>query len=130
MLSSAEVRAAYGPRELVDLHRSRWVFLNTLFSVSEAVMFAQLVDRLDQGAVAPHVCPNSYPRLHDLVSKALFLAQVEGKLMAEIVRDPGRCVEPDPELPQVSGGGGGGASQAGFCCAQHGAGCPGTGPML
>ena len=28
-------------------NEGRWVFLNTLFSVSEAVMYAQLVDRLD-----------------------------------------------------------------------------------
>lgn len=31
----------YG-RELVDLKQSRWEFLNTLFSVSEAVMFMQV----------------------------------------------------------------------------------------
>ena len=37
----------YG-REVVQLkNEGRWVFLNTLFSVSEAVMYAQLVDRLD-----------------------------------------------------------------------------------
>jgi hypothetical protein len=42
MLSAAEVRAAYG-RGLVNLREERrWVFLNTLFSVSEAVMFAQV----------------------------------------------------------------------------------------
>jgi len=29
-------------------NEGRWVFLNTLFSVSEAVMYAQLVDRMDQ----------------------------------------------------------------------------------
>ncbi len=28
-------------------NEARWTFLNTLFSVSEAVMYAQLVDRLD-----------------------------------------------------------------------------------
>ena len=43
MLSAAEVRAAYG-RGLVNLREERrWVFLNTLFSVSEAVMFAQVL---------------------------------------------------------------------------------------
>lgn len=35
-------------REVVNLrNEGRWVFLNTLFSVSEAVMYMQLVDRLD-----------------------------------------------------------------------------------
>jgi hypothetical protein len=78
MLTPAEVRAAYG-RELVHLSQEkRWVFLNTLFSVSEAVMFAQLTDRLDQGAVPQQVC-GSYTRLWSLVSRALFLAHVEGE---------------------------------------------------
>lgn len=50
MLTWQEIRKAYG-REVVNLrNEGRWVFLNTLFSVSEAVMFAQLVDRLDQGS--------------------------------------------------------------------------------
>lgn len=42
MLSPSEVRAAYG-REFVSLKdESRWSFLNTLFSVSEAVMYMQV----------------------------------------------------------------------------------------
>ena len=42
MLSASEVRAAYG-REVVNLkNEGRWVFLNTLFSVSEAVLYMQV----------------------------------------------------------------------------------------
>lgn len=38
--------------QVVNLrNEGRWVFLNTLFSVSEAVMYMQLVDRLDQVGV-------------------------------------------------------------------------------
>ena len=40
MMKPSEIKDVYG-RELVDLHKSRWHFLNTLFSVSEAVMYAQ-----------------------------------------------------------------------------------------
>jgi hypothetical protein len=41
MLSWQEIRQFYG-REVVNLrHEGRWVFLNTLFSVSEAVMYMQ-----------------------------------------------------------------------------------------
>ncbi|XP_019157538.1 PREDICTED: uncharacterized protein LOC109154129 [Ipomoea nil] len=41
MLSTREVSEIYG-RELVDLRKeSRWLFLNTLFSVSEAVAYMQ-----------------------------------------------------------------------------------------
>ena len=50
MMGWQEIREAYG-REVVNLrNEGRWVFLNTLFSISEAVLFCQLVDRLDQGA--------------------------------------------------------------------------------
>ncbi|EXB75646.1 hypothetical protein L484_026123 [Morus notabilis] len=65
----------YG-RELVDLRKeSRWEFLNTLFSVSEAVAYMQAV------------------------GKALFRAHVEGQLKSEIMSKPELFVEPDPDLP-------------------------------
>lgn len=42
MLSWQEIREMYG-REVVNLrNEGRWVFLNTLFSVSEAVMYSQV----------------------------------------------------------------------------------------
>ena len=41
MMSTGEIREVYG-RELVNLrNETRWTFLNTLFSVSEAVMYMQ-----------------------------------------------------------------------------------------
>ena len=43
-----EVREAYS-RTLVDLGEPRWTFLNTLFSLSEGCLYAQLVDLLDRG---------------------------------------------------------------------------------
>ena len=36
-------------------NESRWMFLNTLFTVSEAVLFCQMVDRLDLGTISPQV---------------------------------------------------------------------------
>jgi 5'-nucleotidase len=81
---------------LVDLVEPRWVFLNTLFSLSEACMYAQLVDRLDARAF-PHVL--SYRDLYDGVKGSLDAAHVEGRLKAEIVADPDRFVELDPETP-------------------------------
>lgn len=44
MLSWSEIRELYG-REVVNLrNEGRWVFLNTLFSVSEAVMYMQVIE--------------------------------------------------------------------------------------
>ncbi|CAM0146427.1 unnamed protein product [Urochloa decumbens] len=99
MLSTPSVSEIYG-REFVDLRKeSRWEFLNTLFSVSEAVMFMQMVDKLDQGLVPAELGPLDYKGLYNAVSKALFRAHVEGQLKREIMAEPERFVEPDPELP-------------------------------
>ncbi|KAE9455037.1 hypothetical protein C3L33_13071, partial [Rhododendron williamsianum] len=80
MLSNRAVSEMYG-RELVDLRKeNRWEFLNTLFSVSEAVAYMQ-------------------SWLVSAVGKALFRAHVEGQLKNEIMSKPELFVEPDPELP-------------------------------
>ncbi|XP_030472890.1 uncharacterized protein LOC115690619 [Syzygium oleosum] len=99
MLSTRAVSEIYG-RELVDLRKeSRWEFLNTLFSVSEAVAYMQMVDRLDDGSVAAEVGTLDYKGLFKAVGKALFRAHVEGQLKSEIMSKPELFVEPDPELP-------------------------------
>ncbi|CAM6129910.1 unnamed protein product [Calypogeia fissa] len=89
----------YG-RELVDLgNDQRWEFLNTLFSISEAGLYMQMVEKLDEGVVPIELGPLDYESLHGVVAKALFKAHVEGKLKDEIMATPEFFVEPDPELP-------------------------------
>lgn len=92
-LSYEEQRLVYG-RTIVDLAEPRWVFLNTLFSLSEAAMYAQLVDRLDARRL-PEVL--GYADLYRRVKHALDRAHMEGALKAEIVADPDRFIVPDPE---------------------------------
>ncbi|XP_028778363.1 5'-nucleotidase domain-containing protein 4 [Neltuma alba] len=98
MLSNRALSEMYG-RELVDLKQSRWEFLNTFFSVSEAVAYLQMVDRLDDGVISPDLGPLDYKGLYKAVGKALFRAHVEGRLKSEIMSKPEQFVEPDPELP-------------------------------
>ncbi|KAG8499498.1 hypothetical protein CXB51_006064 [Gossypium anomalum] len=99
MLSTRAVSEMYG-RELVDLRKeSQWDFLNTLFSVSEAVAYMQMVDRLDDGVIPADLGPLDYKGLYKAVGKALFRAHVEGQLKSEIMSKPELFVEPDPELP-------------------------------
>lgn len=99
MLSTQDVSEMYG-RELVDLRKeNRWEFLNTLFSVSEAVAYMQMVERYDEGAISAEICPPDYRGLYKAVGKALFRAHVEGQLKSEIMSNPELFVEPDPELP-------------------------------
>ena len=41
-LSPEEINAAYENMPPIDLRDERWVFMNTLFSVSEGCLYAQL----------------------------------------------------------------------------------------
>jgi 5'-nucleotidase len=78
---------------LVDLAEERWVFLNTLFSLSEAALFSGLVERFD----ADRIQAGSYADLYEIVRTMLDEAHMEGRLKAEIVSDPKRFVVADPE---------------------------------
>jgi 5'-nucleotidase len=88
-------RHAYA-RTLVDVTDGRWVLLNTFFSLSEAAMYAQLVDRLDRRTITPVL---GYRELWDRIRESLDQAHAEGRLKAEIIEQPGAYVELDPDLP-------------------------------
>jgi HAD superfamily 5'-nucleotidase-like hydrolase len=83
-------------RTRIDLAEGRWVFLNTLFSLSEGCMYSQLVDLLDAGKL-PEVM--GYSELYDRVRQSLDEAHMTGELKAEIMLEPERFVELDPDLP-------------------------------
>lgn len=90
-----EQRNTYA-RTIVDLNERRWSFLNTLFSLSEGCMYAQLVDLLDQRKI-PEVL--GYADLYTRVKDVLDATHMEGKLKAEIIANPNRFVVSDPEIP-------------------------------
>ena len=90
-----EMRGAY-MRTMVDLALPRWVFINTLFSLSEACLYMQLVDLLDAGKLPPGI---GYQDLYHQVRVTMDAMHVEGELKAEITADPERFVKLDPELP-------------------------------
>jgi HAD superfamily 5'-nucleotidase-like hydrolase len=93
-----EVRKKYGAT-LVDLaDGQRWVFLNTLFEISEGCMYAQLVDMLDRREL-PEVL--GYDALYRRVRHTLDRAHVEGELKAEILARPDHFVDSDPDLTQT-----------------------------
>ena len=92
-LGYEEQREVYA-RIIVDLAEPRWMFLNTLFSMSEACLYAQLVDLLDERAL-PGVM--GYADLYRKVRETLDLAHMEGRLKSEIISDPARFVELDPD---------------------------------
>ncbi|MDZ7679767.1 MAG: HAD-IG family 5'-nucleotidase [Acidimicrobiales bacterium] len=93
-LSFDELRTTYAGH-FVDLEESRWKFLNTLFSLSEAALYAQLVDRLDDGRLGWVM---GYDELYAAVSGALDESHMQGALKARIVADPARYVVVDERL--------------------------------
>jgi HAD superfamily 5'-nucleotidase-like hydrolase len=95
MLEFPEQRVAYA-QTLVDLAEPRWVFLNTLFSLSEGCLYAQAVDLLDRGALPR---PFEYASLYRQVRASVDAQHMEGHLKAEIATAPERYVVQDPEAP-------------------------------
>lgn len=97
ILTYEETRSTYS-RTVVDLAEPRFEFLNTLFSISEAAIYAQLVDLLDAGGLPPGL---GYAALYQKVRRCLDEAHMEGELKAEIVGNPEKYVELDPDLPMA-----------------------------
>lgn len=97
MLLHDEQRRIYS-QVWVELSEPRWVFLNTLFSLSEACIYAQLVELRDRGVL--HGTPD-YAALYAIIGKAMDGAHLEGQLKAEIIAEPERFVPLDPDLPRA-----------------------------
>jgi len=96
-LTFDEQRSAYA-ETVIDLSEDRFDFMNTMFELSRAALFTQCVDLLDADHL-PGV--RSYYELYRQIDAALGRAHVEGELKAEILADPERFVEPDPEIVQT-----------------------------
>lgn len=95
LLDIQEQRDAY-TRTLVDLGERRWVFMNTLFSLSEACMYAQLVDLRDAGKLPGDP---SYHDIYGAVRATLDAAHVEGRLKHEITSNPEKFIDLDADTP-------------------------------
>ena len=83
---------------MVELGEQRFVFLNTLFSLSEGCLYAQLVDLLDQGRLSGVL---GYRELWRRVSSSINDAHLEGVLKAQVTADPERFIVPDPHIPRT-----------------------------
>lgn len=94
MLEFHEIRRRYAGTA-VDLGDPRWLFLNTLFSHSEAALYAQVVDLLDAGKIPETL---GYEDLFTAVHDAVDAAHAGGGLKERILADPDRFVEHDPRV--------------------------------
>jgi 5'-nucleotidase len=95
MLSHEAQRKAYS-QIWVDLSEPRWVFLNTLFSLSEVCLYAQLIDLMDAGKIDS---ARGYAGLYRSVRDTMNATHLEGELKAEVAAAPERFVMLDEELP-------------------------------
>jgi len=93
-LTYEEVRNAYGGTP-VDLGEDRFEFINTLFSLSEASLYSQLIDLADEGQLPRHI---GYADCYQLVRDVLNSAHQEGQLKAEILADPERFIDLDEDI--------------------------------
>jgi 5'-nucleotidase len=91
-LDFEELRRSYAGT-FVDLNEPRWVFLNTLFSLSESSLYAQLVDLLDSGQLGMM----NYADLYHKVRATIDETHLAGTVKGQILSDPDRFIEPDPE---------------------------------
>jgi len=94
MLDFEHQRRLYA-RTIITLGTGRFEFVNTLFSLSETCMYAQLVDLLDERKL-PEVL--GYDDLYRIVRTTLDETHMEGLLKAEIIDNPDRFVELDPDI--------------------------------
>ncbi|MEM9192858.1 MAG: HAD-IG family 5'-nucleotidase [Myxococcota bacterium] len=95
MLGYEEQREAYG-RVIVDLGEPRWVFMNTLFGLSEGTMFMQAVELLDEDKIEDVM---GYAELYRTIRASIDETHMEGALKSEIISNPERFVVVDEELP-------------------------------
>jgi len=94
LLTFEEQRDTYR-EDIVELSIPRFEFMNTLFELSRASLFTQLVALHDADKLEG---VRSYEQLYDVVNMALGEAHLAGLLKAEIVNDPDRFVDRDPEI--------------------------------
>lgn len=94
ILSFDQQRDAYRTT-VVELSSPRFVFMNTLFELSRAALFCQLVAVFDDRHLRGI---RSYTDVYRVVDEALTVAHQGGALKAAIVADKERFVELDPDV--------------------------------
>lgn len=83
---------------VIDLGEDRFEFMNTLFELSRASLWTQLIAIHD---VKPLAGVSSYLQLYREIDRALGAAHLEGALKQQIVDDPERFVDFDPGIVET-----------------------------
>src|SRR5438309_5863045 len=88
-----ERRALYQKNEKIRLSLPRFAWIDTLFSLPEACLYAEIIESLEaQGE------PVDYHQLYDDVRESIDEVHRDGSLKTELKKDLARFIKPDPEL--------------------------------
>lgn len=94
VLAFGEQRRVYA-ETVVDLGEERFEFMNTMFELSRACLWTQLVAVHDEARLDGI---RSYQDLYRAIDDALNESHIAGALKAEIIADPDRFLDPDPAI--------------------------------
>ncbi|KAL6574320.1 hypothetical protein OROHE_001224 [Orobanche hederae] len=95
-LSKEEKVAAYGSRLIRDaFDEPEYALIDTLFSLAEAYLFAQLVDYKDKN---PGKISVDYSRMYKDVRAAVDLCHRDGTLKKMVAKDPKRYINEDSSI--------------------------------
>src|SRR2546427_6369134 len=95
-LSLDERRALYQTNEKIRLSLPRFAWIDTLFSLPEACLYAEIIEA--QEARGERV---DYHKVYDDTRESIDEVHRDGSLKSELRKDLGRFIKRDPELPSA-----------------------------
>src|SRR5919201_7109931 len=93
-LSLDERRALYQTNEKIRLSLPRFAWIDTLFSLPEACLYAEIIEALEGRGQQV-----DYHKLYDDVRESIDEVHRDGSLKTEVRKDLSRFINRDPELP-------------------------------
>src|SRR5438309_5326849 len=89
-----ERRALYQTNEKIRLSLPRFAWIDTLFSLPEACLYAEIIEALEARGIAI-----DYHKLYDDTRESIDEVHRDGSLKTELRKDLARYIQRDPELP-------------------------------
>ncbi|MFL5310735.1 MAG: HAD-IG family 5'-nucleotidase [Myxococcales bacterium] len=89
-----ERRALYQKNEKIRLSLPRFAWIDTLFSLPEACLYAEIIEALEA-----RKAPVDYHKLYDDTRESIDEVHRDGSLKSEVRKDLARYIQRDPELP-------------------------------